>query len=137
MAGVSTTLRIASANVNGIRACVRRGFGAWLARREPDVVAVQEVRCPHDELPADAWPEHRLTYHPGLLAGRNGVGVLTRWAPSAVRMGFGSRAFDHEGRYLAVDLDAALERNDTRPGTGGDDRGAVLRRRAPAGRRRW
>ncbi len=42
-----------------------------------------------------------------------------------------------EGRYLAVDLDAALERNDTRPGTGGDDRGAVLRRRAPAGRRRW
>lgn len=105
VADVSTTLRIASANVNGIRACVRRGFDAWLARREPDIVAVQEVRCPHDELPADAWPEHRLTYHPGLLAGRNGVGVLTRWAPSAVRMGFGSRTFDHEGRYLEVDLE--------------------------------
>ena len=105
VADVSTTLRIASANVNGIRACVRRGFDAWLARREPDIVAVQEVRCPHDELPAEAWPEHRLTYHPGLLAGRNGVGVLTRWAPSAVRMGFGSRAFDHEGRYLEVDLE--------------------------------
>ena len=105
MTGVTSTVRIASANVNGIRACVRRGFGEWLARREPDIVAVQEVRCPHDDLPTDAWPEHRLTYHPGRLAGRNGVGVLSRWAPSAVRMGFGSRTFDHEGRYLEVDLE--------------------------------
>ncbi len=102
---MSSTLRIASVNVNGIRACVRRGFGDWLARREPDIVAVQEVRCPHDEVPTEAWPEHRLTYHPGLLAGRNGVGVLSRWAPSAVRMGFGNRSFDHEGRYLEVDVE--------------------------------
>ena len=105
LTGVSSTLRIASANVNGIRACMRRGFVKWLARREPDIVAVQEVRCPHDELPTGAWPEHRLIYHPGLLAGRNGVGVLSRWAPSAVRMGFGSRIYDHEGRYLEVDLE--------------------------------
>lgn len=100
-----TTLRIATANVNGIRAAVRRGFGSWLDRRAPDIVALQEMRCPDAELPLSAWPEHRLTHHPGLLAGRNGVGVLTRWAPSAVRMGFGSRAFDDEGRYLEIELE--------------------------------
>lgn len=100
-----TTLRIATVNVNGIRASVRRGFGGWLADRQPDVIAVQEVRCPHDDVPADAWPHHRLTYHPGELAGRNGVGVLSRWQPSAVRMGFGNRTFDSEGRYLEVDLE--------------------------------
>jgi len=102
---VVTTLRIATANVNGIRACVRRGFGTWLAERSPDVVAVQEMRCPDEELPSSAWPEHRLAYHPGQLAGRNGVGVLTRWAPSDVRPGFGNRTFDREGRYLEVDLE--------------------------------
>lgn len=100
-----STLRIATVNVNGIRAAVRRGFGDWLALRRPDIVALQELRCPTDELPAPAWPEHRLTYHPGLLAGRNGVAVLSRWTPSAVRMGFGARAFDHEGRYLEIDVE--------------------------------
>ncbi len=100
-----TTLRIATMNVNGIRAAERRGFGSWLQRREPHVVALQELRCPSGEVPLQAWPDHRLTYHPGLLAGRNGVGVLTRWAPSAVRLGFGNRVFDSEGRYLELDLE--------------------------------
>lgn len=100
-----SSLRIATANVNGIRASVRRGFDAWLADRKPDVIAVQEVRCPTDELPSDGWPEHTLAYDPGDRAGRNGVGVLSRWTPSAVRVGFGSRSFDKEGRYLEVDLE--------------------------------
>ena len=100
-----TSLRIATANANGIRASVRRGFGEWLRRRQPDIVAVQEVRCPAEELPHQAWPDHQFSYHAGLLAGRNGVGVLSRWAPSAVRIGFANRAFDHEGRYLEVDLE--------------------------------
>lgn len=56
-----------------------------------------------DDLPVDAWPQYRLSYDAGSRAGRNGVAVLARWAPSAVRTGFGSRSFDHEGRYLEVD----------------------------------
>ena len=100
-----TTQRIATANVNGIRASVRRGFGTWLEQRGPDIVALQEVRCGVDDLPVDAWPQYRLSYDAGSRAGRNGVAVLARWAPSAVRTGFGSRSFDHEGRYLEVDLD--------------------------------
>ncbi|MCW3158117.1 exodeoxyribonuclease III [Micropruina sonneratiae] len=91
--------------MNGVRAAVRRGFGDWLADRRPDIVALQELRCPVDELPVQAWPEHQWAYHPGLLAGRNGVAVLSRWTPSAVRMGFGSQAFDHEGRYLEIDVE--------------------------------
>jgi len=47
-----TTLRIATLNANGIRACVRRGFDTWLESRRPNVVAVQEVRCPLELLPA-------------------------------------------------------------------------------------
>lgn len=101
-------LRIASMNVNGIRAAVRRGFDRWLADRSPDVVGLQELRCPVDQLPT--LDGYRLSYHPGSLAGRNGVAVLTRAEPAAVRHGFGSRRFDHEGRYLEVDLDPDGER---------------------------
>ena len=98
-------LRIASFNVNGIRASVRRGFGSWLAERAPDVVGLQELRCPVEALPHEAWPGYHLAYHPGGIAGRNGVALLTGVAPIAVRTGFGSRAFDDEGRYLEIDVD--------------------------------
>ncbi|NLH69005.1 MAG: exodeoxyribonuclease III [Brooklawnia sp.] len=122
-------MRIATHNVNGIRAAQRRGFTNWCAARDPDVIALQEVRCPIESLPTEAFGEYHLTYDPGTVAGRNGVAVLTRQAPSAVRSwdatvfalapgGAGSlvepvtdlrlarelRSFAGEGRYLEVDL---------------------------------
>lgn len=98
-------LRVASYNVNGIRAAQRRGFECWLERRRPDVVAIQEMRCPPELVPEGVFGDYHHAYHPGSLPGRNGVAVLSRVAPTAVRQGFGSRVFDHEGRYLEVDLD--------------------------------
>jgi len=99
-------LRIATFNVNGIRAAERRGFPAWFAARTPDVLAVQEMRCPEAEVP-DVFCDHHLIYHPGTLAGRNGVALATRVEPHRVRIGFGSREFDTEGRYVEADLDLA------------------------------
>lgn len=96
-------LRIASANVNGIRAAMRRGFGDWLDDRRPDVVALQEVRCPVADLPELPTGWH-LTLDPGTIPGRNGVAVLSRERPAAARTGIGHHAWADEGRYLEVDL---------------------------------
>ena len=98
-------LRVAAFNVNGIRAAVRRGFGTWLAGSGVDVVCLQEVRAPLDAIPMDALDGYHLAYHEGDRAGRDGVAVLTRQEPSAVRIGFGSKEFDAQGRYIEVDLD--------------------------------
>ncbi len=103
-------LRLVTHNVNGIRACVRRGFAAWLADRSPDVVALQEVRAPADAVPDEAHQGYHWTYEPGEIAGRNGVALLTRVEPTAVRRGIGSREFDHEGRYVEADLDLGVGR---------------------------
>ncbi len=123
-------LRIASVNVNGIRAAHRRGFGDWLATRGCDVVTLQEVRAPLDKLPMDAFGDYHVVYEPGQLAGRNGVAVLTREQPAAVRtwdadvlvrgpgedhlhtepapdrvsLARGLARHAHEGRYVEVDL---------------------------------
>lgn len=78
-------LRIATFNVNGIRACHRRGFGDWLGRQAPDVLALQEVRCPVDQLPDHVFGDYHAVYEPGVLSGRNGVAVLTRTPPAGVR----------------------------------------------------
>lgn len=99
-------LRLATFNVNGIRAASRRGFDLWLKDRDCDVVCLQEVRCPTEVLPLEAFGDYELSYHSGNLPGRNGVAVLSRQPPLAVRSGFGSRVFDAEGRYVEVDLPA-------------------------------
>jgi exodeoxyribonuclease-3 len=96
-------IRVATFNANGIRAAIRRGFGDWLASRECDIVAIQEMRCAAADVPE--IPGYHVTYEPGSLPGRNGVALLSRMQPLAVRTGLGRAAFDHEGRYLEVDLD--------------------------------
>lgn len=99
-------VRLATLNVNGIRASVLRGFRDWWDRSRPDVLALQETRCTEDLVPPIAVPEgHHWSHHPGQVRGRNGVALLTRTPPTAVRYGFGSREFDHEGRWIEADLD--------------------------------
>ncbi|MDR1711412.1 MAG: exodeoxyribonuclease III [Propionibacteriaceae bacterium] len=93
---------VASLNANGIRAAARRGFPEWLARRNPDILGVQEMRCPEAEIP-DVFGGYHLSYHQGNLPGRNGVALATRKPPAAVRRGFGHDS-DGEGRYIEVDL---------------------------------
>lgn len=122
-------LRVATLNANGIRAGQRRGFQQWLAARQPDVVALQEVRCPAPALPVGVFGDYHLAYDEGTLPGRNGVAVLTRAAPEAVRtwggpallrgptaaasgavagppgaLARGLREFVPQGRYVEVDL---------------------------------
>lgn len=122
-------MRIATFNLNGIRAAQRRGFEQWLRERRPDVVALQELRAPAAAIPPDVFGPYHLAYDAGTLAGRNGVAVLTRHAPASVRtwtgtallrapgethtdtveleptpLARGLREFAGQGRYLEVDL---------------------------------
>jgi len=106
-------VRCVSFNVNGIRAAVRRGFRAWLEACDPDVVALQEVRCRPEDLPPNAFTGYHLTYDAGELAGRNGVALLTRQPPAATfawhKSGDQLTPFAKEGRLIGVELaDAPL-----------------------------
>ncbi|WP_341351010.1 endonuclease/exonuclease/phosphatase family protein [Nocardioides convexus] len=105
-------LRIATVNVNGIRAAHRRGFGDWLATRGCDVVTLQEVRCPEDALPEGAFGDYHASYDLGQVAGRNGVAVLTRTAPVAVR----TWSAPDPDRPLAREPEEARDRGPVRRG---------------------
>ena len=60
-------LRVATFNVNGIRAAHRRGFGAWLDGRGCDVVALQEVRAPIAALQERAFGDYYTAYDLSLI----------------------------------------------------------------------
>lgn len=99
----------ASFNVNGIRAARRRGFDGWLTSRAPDIVALQELRCPATEV--GEFPGYVASVDVGSIPGRNGVALLTTSPPDAVRTwathpprARGLREFATHGRYLEVDL---------------------------------
>ncbi|KNX37863.1 exodeoxyribonuclease III [Luteipulveratus halotolerans] len=99
-------MRLISANVNGIRATLRRGGLDWLAAQQPDVVTLQEVRATSEQLsaaleqtPFDTW---HIVDAPGPAAGRAGVAVLSRLP--VVRRSAHLPGLPDEGRWVEADI---------------------------------
>lgn len=78
------SLRIASVNVNGIRAAARKGLYDWLEQAAPDIVALQEVRADAEQARA-VLPDWHLEIDESPERGRAGVAIASRVAPDAVR----------------------------------------------------
>jgi exodeoxyribonuclease-3 len=93
-------LRIVSWNVNGLRACARKGFSRWLSRARAEIVALQEVRALPEELPpALRSPRHwHVHYAPAERRGYSGVGLFSRRPADRVATSLGEARFDAEGR---------------------------------------
>ncbi|MEK7795896.1 MAG: endonuclease/exonuclease/phosphatase family protein, partial [Pseudomonadota bacterium] len=95
-------MRVITLNVNGIRSATSKGLFGWLKRQDADIVCVQEVRAQEGDL----TDEMRLPkgYHGYFNCaekkGYAGVALYTRREPDQVRIGFGSKEHDDEGRYL-------------------------------------
>ena len=95
-------MRIISWNVNGLRACAKKGFLDFLANADADVVCLQEVRAFEDQLPAnvrapDGW---HSVFNAAERPGYSGVAIYSRAAPTRVETELGVAEFDIEGRLL-------------------------------------
>ena len=103
-------LTVSTVNVNGLRAAARKGYLEWLAATPADVVCLQEVRAEPGQLAEEVRsPEGWHVAHAhSEVKGRNGVAVLTRQAPGAVRVGFGAPEFERSGRYVEVELPSVV-----------------------------
>ena len=97
-------LRIATVNVNGIRAAYKRGMADWLAEREVDILCLQEVRAPDAivrELLGDDW---HILHAEAEAKGRAGVAIASRIAPAATREHIGDEYFSLSGRWVEADF---------------------------------
>lgn len=109
LAGVPRRVRIASVNVNGIRAATRKGMIEWLDEADVDVMALQEVRATLEELQT-ALPGWELVNDEALAKGRAGVAIATRMPAVEVRRVLGPEPLDSAGRWIEADLDIDGER---------------------------
>ena len=94
------TLRIVSWNVNGLRACARKGFLPWLRASRAQIVGLQEVRALPEQLSDEVRrPSRWYTYFsPAQRKGYSGVGLYCRRQPRQVETSLGAAQFDDEGR---------------------------------------
>jgi exodeoxyribonuclease-3 len=93
-------MRVVSWNVNGLRACGRKGFGTWLDGTGAEIVGLQEVRAlPGDLEPAlGAPPGWHTAFHPAERLGYSGVGLFARRKPDRIHTTLDEPRFDREGR---------------------------------------
>ncbi|RWZ68486.1 exodeoxyribonuclease III [Labedella populi] len=98
-------IRIVSVNVNGIRAAYRKGMGAWLAGRDVDILAMQEVRASTADIENLLGPEWTVLHDEATAKGRAGVALASRRAAHVHRVDFGADDFDSAGRWLEADYD--------------------------------
>jgi exodeoxyribonuclease-3 len=100
-------VKLASWNVNGIRACHNANFLGWLRGSQPDLVGLQEVRAEEHQVPAEIREEpgfHKAWFAASSKKGYSGVGVLSRVPPLRVIKGMGAPEFDAEGRAMAAEF---------------------------------
>lgn len=109
---MSEFLRVATVNVNGIRAAFRKGMGDWLDSSGADIVALQEVRAADADIAklvaaADDGGWHVL-HDPCEIKGRAGVAILSREPALAHRVGLGTLdlqpSVQSSGRWLEADF---------------------------------
>ncbi|MCU1473751.1 exodeoxyribonuclease III [Amnibacterium sp.] len=101
----STTVRVASVNVNGVRAAFRKGMGAWLGGRGVDILALQEVRASTDDLEQLLGPEWNVLHDAATAKGRAGVAIASRGKAHIHRVAIGEEDFDTAGRWLEADFE--------------------------------
>jgi exodeoxyribonuclease-3 len=102
---MASPLRIATINVNGVRAAYRRGMGEWLDARGVDILALQEVRATTEDLESLLGSEWNILHDAATAKGRAGVAIASRNRAHIHRVAIGEEEFDTAGRWLEADYE--------------------------------
>lgn len=121
------TLRVITANLNGIRSAASKGFFAWLAQQNADVVCLQETKAQMEHLAGEQFRPagYHCYFHDAEKKGYSGVGILCKRQPDQISMGLGWPIADQEGRYIQADFgDLSIASLYMPSGTSGEERQA-------------
>lgn len=91
-------------NVNGLRACVKKGFVDFFNDVNADIFAIQETKLQQDQIDL-VFDGYYSYYNDALKKGYSGVAVYTKKKPLAVTRGLGIEEHDQEGRVLTLEFE--------------------------------
>ena len=96
-------MKFISWNVNGLRACVGKGFCETFNALEADFFCLQETKMQPHQLDL-AFEGYRSYWCSAEKKGYSGTAVYTRHEPLSVSYGIGVEQHDHEGRVITVEM---------------------------------
>ena len=95
-------LKLVSWNVNGLRACLKKGFAEAFQALDADAVCIQETKMQPGQ--AEFAPEgYHQYWYSAEKKGYSGTAVFTRAEPLSVRYGIGKEEHSHEGRAITCE----------------------------------
>ena len=95
-------MKLVTWNVNGLRACLQKGFAETFAALDADLFSVQETKMQPGQ--ADFAPEGYEDYlYSADKKGYSGTGCWCRQKPLKVQYGLGLEEHDHEGRVITLE----------------------------------
>lgn len=95
-------MKLVSWNVNGLRACLGKGFLDFCAQADADIICLQETKMRPEQADFDLPGYHRY-WNSADKAGYSGTAVFTKAEPLAVTYDFGADVHRHEGRIITAE----------------------------------
>lgn len=97
-------MKLISWNVNGLRACLTKGFAESFAALDADIFCLQETKMQPGQ--ASFEPEGYLQYwYSAEKKGYSGTAVFSKIEPISVNYGIGKEAHSHEGRAITLEFE--------------------------------
>ncbi|MDY2971030.1 MAG: exodeoxyribonuclease III [Butyricicoccus pullicaecorum] len=94
-------MKLISWNVNGLRACVGKGFFEFLEREQPDMMCLQETKLQPEQAPeVEGYYDY---WNSADKKGYSGTAIFSKTEPLAVTYGIGIDVHDHEGRVITAE----------------------------------
>ena len=97
-------MKLISWNVNGLRACMQKGFLDWFNASGADVFCIQESKLQEGQIELDL-PGYEQYWNYAEKKGYSGTAVFTRVKPLQVTYGIGMEEHDHEGRVITLEFE--------------------------------
>lgn len=98
-------MKLISWNVNGLRACVNKGFNDYFAEKDADIFCVQETKLQEGQISLDHGEQYSQYWNYAIKKGYSGTAVFTRMKPLSVRYGMEADE-EPEGRILTLEFPA-------------------------------
>ncbi|MGN0416576.1 exodeoxyribonuclease III [Anaerostipes faecalis] len=97
-------MKFISWNVNGIRACVKKGFLDFFHEADADIFCIQESKMQEGQLELDLEGYDQY-WNYAERKGYSGTGIFTKIKPISVSYGMGIEEHDHEGRVITLEFE--------------------------------
>ena len=94
--------KLYSWNVNGLRACMTKGFMDFVEREQPDVLCLQETKMQPDQADFD-FGDYTVYWNSAQKKGYSGTAVLTKEVPLNVSYDLGLDRHNTEGRTITLE----------------------------------